>query len=164
MNPSQTITAEDLEDGSLLEAAVSAFNKERTQDHLFDVLEILRDSYVWIPCTAVMSEEDQRYWDELAQKFGIMSIPSIFVVKDGKIVGKGRNRICNEEAHVFLLPLAIKNIRKGTPNRLVKMLTGNSEAAADLANISALHSKTPPSKPLSSMVPMRLSLVSSRAP
>ena len=69
MNPSQTITAEDLEDGSLLEATVTAFNKERTQDHLFDILEILRDSYVWVPCTAVMSEEDQRYWDEIAQKF-----------------------------------------------------------------------------------------------
>ena len=68
MNPSQKITAKDLEDGSMLEAAVSAFNKERTEEHLLDILEILRDSYVWVPCTAVLSEEDRKRWEEIAEK------------------------------------------------------------------------------------------------
>ena len=68
MNPSQKITAKDLEDGSMLEAAVTAFNKERTEEHLLDILEILRDSYVWVPCTAVLSEEDQKRWEEIAEK------------------------------------------------------------------------------------------------
>lgn len=68
MNPSQKITAEDLEDGSMLEAAVTTFNNERTEPHLIDILEILRDSYVWIPCTAVLSDEDQKYWDDIAEK------------------------------------------------------------------------------------------------
>ncbi len=68
MNPSKKITAKDLEDGSMLEAAVTAFNKERTEEHLLDILEILRDSYVWVPCTAVLSEEDRKRWEEIAEK------------------------------------------------------------------------------------------------
>ncbi len=68
MNPSQKITREDLEDGKMLEEAVTALNKERTEEHFLDVLEILRDSYVWVPCNAVFSEEDQKHWDDIAQK------------------------------------------------------------------------------------------------
>ena len=59
MNPSTKITAEDLEDGTMLEAAIHAFNEEPTEDHLLDIMEILRDSYVWIPCNAVISDADQ---------------------------------------------------------------------------------------------------------
>lgn len=68
MNPDKKITEADLEDGSLLEAAVTAFNNERTEEHFISVLEILRDSYVWIPCNVVMSEEDQKQFDAIAQK------------------------------------------------------------------------------------------------
>lgn len=64
LNPSRKITEDDLKDGSLLEAAITAFNKERNEQHLIEVLEILRDSYVWVPCTAVMSDEDQRRMEE----------------------------------------------------------------------------------------------------
>ena len=68
MNPSMKITAEDLEDGSMLEAAVTAFNQERTEAHLLDILKVLRDSLVWVPCTAVFDEEDQKRWEEIAEK------------------------------------------------------------------------------------------------
>ena len=68
MNPDKKLTAADLEDGSLLEAAITAFNNERTEEHLINILTILRDSYVWIPCNAVMSEEDQKQFDAIAQK------------------------------------------------------------------------------------------------
>lgn len=59
MNPSAKITAEDLEDGSMLEAEVSQFNKERNEPNLISIMEILRDSYVWVPCNAIMSDADQ---------------------------------------------------------------------------------------------------------
>lgn len=59
MNQSSRITAEDLEDGTMLEAAIHTFNEERTTEHLMDIMAILRDSYVWVPCNAVMSDEDQ---------------------------------------------------------------------------------------------------------
>ena len=58
MNPSAKVTPEDLEDGSMLKAAVKKVNEERNEANFIDVLEILRDSYVWIPYTAVFSEED----------------------------------------------------------------------------------------------------------
>ena len=58
MNPDMKLTAEDLEDGSMLRNAIHVFNQERTNDHLIDILEFLRDSYVWIPCNAVLSDDD----------------------------------------------------------------------------------------------------------
>lgn len=69
MNPGARITAEDLEDGTMLEAAIHAFHDERSEEHFLDILEILRDSYVWIPCNAVISEADQeRFMAMLAEK------------------------------------------------------------------------------------------------
>ncbi len=59
MTPSMKLKASDLEDGTMLKDAIAAFNQERTESNLLDILELLRDSLVWIPCTAVMSEADQ---------------------------------------------------------------------------------------------------------
>ena len=59
MNPSPIITAEDLEDGTMLEAAIHTFNEEPTEEHLLEIMEILRDSYVWIPCNTIMSDAEQ---------------------------------------------------------------------------------------------------------
>ena len=92
MNPSQKITAADLEDGSMLEEAVTAFNNERREPHLIDILEILRDSYVWIPCNAVLSDEDQKYWNDIAQKLtdDPDADPTEFIGKEFKTVGATR--------------------------------------------------------------------------
>ncbi len=65
MNPSQILTSEDLEDGTMLREAISVFNAERTEKNLLDVLELLRDSYVWVPCNAIMSEADQKAVEEM---------------------------------------------------------------------------------------------------
>ena len=65
MNPSRRLTVEDLEDGSLLKGAIAVFNNERNEANLLEVMELLRDSYVWIPCNAVMSEADQKRMEEL---------------------------------------------------------------------------------------------------
>ena len=70
MNPSMRLKASDLADGSMLKKAVAVFNKERTQEHLLDILELLRDSWVWIPCTAVTSEQDQEAFLKMLQEAG----------------------------------------------------------------------------------------------
>ncbi len=59
MNPSMKLTAEDLADGSMLKEAIHVFLSERTNPHFIDILELLRDSYVWIPCSVIMGEIDQ---------------------------------------------------------------------------------------------------------
>lgn len=59
MDSSVKNMAEDLEEGAMLEEAIRVFNSDRTKEHLLDVLMILRDSYVWIPCNAIMSKNDQ---------------------------------------------------------------------------------------------------------
>ncbi len=70
MNPSKRITAEDLEDGSMLKEAVEKFQAERNEPNFLDVLEILRDSYVWIPCYAILSEEDQERIKKMCDENG----------------------------------------------------------------------------------------------
>lgn len=59
MNPSQKVTREDLEDGRILAATVAAYEKEPNEAHFINVLEILRDSYVWILSYTRCVEDDQ---------------------------------------------------------------------------------------------------------
>lgn len=70
MNPSHKITAEDLEDGTMLKDAVQCFNNERTEGNFISVLELLRDSYVWIPCNAILSDADQKHIEALLDETG----------------------------------------------------------------------------------------------
>ena len=39
---------------------ISNFNENQTEQNLFNLLRVLRDSWVWVPCTAVMSDNDQQ--------------------------------------------------------------------------------------------------------
>lgn len=80
MTPSRKLKAEDLEDGTLLKEAVSIFNKERNEEHFIDILEFLRDSYVWIPCNAVMSEADMARFEQAMKDAG--DDPSAMVGKE----------------------------------------------------------------------------------
>ena len=64
MNPSVKLTRADLEDGSMLKNAIHAFNEERNQQNILDVLELLRDSVVWVPCNVIMGEADQKFFEE----------------------------------------------------------------------------------------------------
>lgn len=68
MNPSQILKPEDLEDGSMLKTAITAFNSERTKQGLIQIMEILRDSLVWIPCNAVLSDVDQKALADLVSR------------------------------------------------------------------------------------------------
>lgn len=56
--PDDAITPELLEDGSFLKRATEICNRNRTQLNLIKLAKILRDSWVWVPCTAVMSDAD----------------------------------------------------------------------------------------------------------
>ena len=67
MNPSRRLTEKDLEGGLLLKEAIKIFNGERNEPNLIEVMELLRDSNIWIPCTAVMSEADQKRMEELIE-------------------------------------------------------------------------------------------------
>lgn len=59
MTPTMQLRPEQMEDGSLLRNAMKIFSGERTQDHFIDVLEFLRDSYVYVPCRGRMSPADE---------------------------------------------------------------------------------------------------------
>ncbi len=100
MNPSMKVTEEDLEDGSMLKDSMIRFGEERSDRSFLDVLEILRDSYVWIPCNAILSDADQARMEamvaeneddpdnllgiEFSNEDEIRFIPDILVNKDGE--------------------------------------------------------------------------------
>ena len=70
MTPSRQLTAEDLADGRLLKEAVAEFSKNRTNDNFFEVLELLRDSYVWVPCSAVLGDADRGTFEKAVENAG----------------------------------------------------------------------------------------------
>ena len=63
--PDDEITAELLEDGSFLKRATEICNRNRTQLNLIKLARILRDSWVWVPCTAIFSEADTEAMDKV---------------------------------------------------------------------------------------------------
>ena len=76
--PDEPLTAELLEDGSYLKRVIGICNRSRTQLNLLKLLRILRDSDIWIPCNAVMSERDEAAWSktvlDAADKEGLDSL------------------------------------------------------------------------------------------
>lgn len=58
MNPSLILTEKDLEDGSMLRNSVDEFNSNQNGDTLIKVLELMRDSYVWVPYSTQTESED----------------------------------------------------------------------------------------------------------
>lgn len=80
MNPTAVITKEDLAGGQMLRDAIRRFNSERNENNLFDVLELLRDSDVYVPCTAVLSQADQGVIEEMLKEAG--DDPSAMIGKE----------------------------------------------------------------------------------
>lgn len=59
-----------LEDGTLLREAIRRFRDAGDRDAFIRVLMVLRDSFVWIPCTAVTGEEDRKTLEQLVAEAG----------------------------------------------------------------------------------------------
>lgn len=70
MIPSKIMRREDLEDGSMLRDSIIRFNEERSEKNLIDILEILRDSYVWVPCNAILSDADSGKLEKMVNDCG----------------------------------------------------------------------------------------------
>ena len=64
------MTLEDLKDRTMLENAIAAFNSNRSPDNFIEILEILRDSDVWVPCNTVLSDRDQAMWEKAVAEAG----------------------------------------------------------------------------------------------
>ena len=65
--PDVAITPELLEDGSFLKRATEICNRNRTQLNMIKLMKILRDSWVWIPCNAIMSDADYAAMEKLVK-------------------------------------------------------------------------------------------------
>ncbi len=50
--------------------AITAFKEDRTVENVLVILDILKDSTVWIPCHAVMAESDQEQLEKLMKDAG----------------------------------------------------------------------------------------------
>ena len=71
--PDDELTPELLDGGAYLKRAIGICNRNMTNLNLFKLMKILRESYVWIPCSAVFSDSDNERFAkriEEAQKNG----------------------------------------------------------------------------------------------
>ena len=59
MSKSQEEIIKGLEDGSVLQEAMAAFNNDNSEENLLYLLKLLKASTVWIPFTAVLSKSDE---------------------------------------------------------------------------------------------------------
>ena len=70
LDPDRWLTREELQDGSLLRAAIKAFNKERTEENFIELILLLRDSTVFVPCHTVLSDEDRETVEKMITAAG----------------------------------------------------------------------------------------------
>ena len=68
--PIEKISPEDLADGKQLKTAIHQFREGNETDALIRIIQILRDSDVWIPCNAVVGEEDQKTVEQMIAEAG----------------------------------------------------------------------------------------------
>ncbi|MBR3243144.1 MAG: ADP-ribosylglycohydrolase family protein [Parasporobacterium sp.] len=66
--PDDPITAELLKDGSFLKRATEICNRNRTELNMIKLARILRDSWVWVPCNAIMSQKDQEMYQKMIEE------------------------------------------------------------------------------------------------
>lgn len=65
--PEDPVTEELLEDGSYLKRAARICSRNQTFLNLLKLSRILRDSNVWVPCQAVLSDSDYEAWTKLVR-------------------------------------------------------------------------------------------------
>ena len=78
--PGKTLTHKDLEDGSLLKQAVALFDTDRTEENFVRVMQFLRDSDIWVPCTSLPKDEaagELREDQALRSDSGVYLLPEI---------------------------------------------------------------------------------------
>ena len=66
--PDDPITEELLEGGEFLKRAISICNRNHTSLNHIKLIKILRHSYIWVPCNAVMGEQDAKHFEALIKK------------------------------------------------------------------------------------------------
>ena len=105
-----------LEGGKVLKGLIKQFLAERTEQNAFAVLHCLRDSFVFIPCTVKMSEEDKakfiqgKVGDEVTTENDIRFIPDTLqngeaeffsVFSSAEEMGEYGNNFSKIEKHFF---------------------------------------------------------------
>lgn len=96
--PDDKIMAELLEDGSFLKRAVEICNRNRTQLNLIKLAKILRDSWVWVPCNAIMSDADNAAVEKMIME----------AEKNGGLDSLIGAKICNRDG-IRMVPDILQN-------------------------------------------------------
>ncbi len=66
--PDIQVTQELLEGGEFLKRVIGICNRNHTQLNLLKLLKILRDSWIWVPCNAIMSDADYEAWSKIVME------------------------------------------------------------------------------------------------
>ena len=110
--PDVEITRELLEDGSFLKKALEICNRNETPLNMLKLMKILRDSYVWIPCSAILSDTDPETMKKLAKE----------VRESGKPDSPAGKTLSNQD-NVIIIP----DILKGGGESFLPVFTSADE-------------------------------------
>ena len=86
-SPLKKMKPEDFADGKLLQDAIRNYHEHSEGDALFELLQVLRDCDVWIPCTAALGEEDTKAFLDMIREAGddLESLKGKNLCNSGKI-------------------------------------------------------------------------------
>ena len=68
LEPDKWLTRAELQDGSLLRAAIRAFTEKRTEENFTEIILLLRDSTVYVPCHTLLSDEDRKAVEKMVKE------------------------------------------------------------------------------------------------
>ena len=157
--PEESITPELLEGGAYLKRAVEICKRNWTVMNSIKLLKILRDSYVWIPCEAVVSDTLQ---DTLANAIeiaertgnnealkavdltGMRMIPNIFSRDDGSYfpvfttteeMGEYGESVSKMERHFLEAVCLARNNKKDVKGIVINAFTDSLVLTLDLCEV-----------------------------
>jgi len=109
--PDKILTEEDLADGRLLEKAIAEF--KATDDHhtFTEVMQLLRDSYVWLPCTGTSEDQDSEQIEKRVPEILMDGRDRFFPVFSSiDAMGEFGNNYSHVQKHMLeVIPMVLNN-------------------------------------------------------
>ena len=99
-----------LEDGSLLKEKIGKYLESRTERDFLNIMPVLEDSWVYVPCTAVMSDADRkkvedpiRFIPDILQKGDEFFFPAFTSEEEMGEYGNGFSKIAQHMQNVLVM-------------------------------------------------------------
>lgn len=131
LTPRKTYKAKELEDGKLLKDAIVAFNDEKNKFKMFTVLEILRDSTVFVPYNKngveILSAKNKKYFPAFSNSIEMWELDEDIIKKPMpfmEVIAKAKTKsniegiVVNAFSESFFVPVSMFEVIEGLESKL----------------------------------------------